>query len=201
MVAMSGYKETIEKVMAGGYDDASDKERNEAVRKITKMSSIAAGAVAIQPIPLVDVALITPIQILQVQAIGHIRGYKLDKKAVLEILSTFGASIVAQNVLMAAAKFVPFLGWIVAPSMAYALTWAIGEVADYYFSHGRGVPSDELRSMFDKVYKQKKTEKQEDNKSNETLKDKLEQLNEAFKSGLIDEAEFTKRKEKLLEDF
>ena len=49
--------------------------------------------------------------------------------AVSEILSTLGASIIAQNVIMAAAKLIPFLGWLITISMAYALTYAIGEAS------------------------------------------------------------------------
>ena len=45
---------------------------------------------------------------------------------------------------MAAAKLIPFAGALITISMAYALTWAIGEVSDHYFRNGRGVPQSEL---------------------------------------------------------
>ena len=32
---------------------------------------------------------------------------------------------------MGAAKFIPFIGWAVGPSMAYALTYAVGDVSDW----------------------------------------------------------------------
>jgi uncharacterized protein (DUF697 family) len=198
---MPSYTDTLSRVMSGGYDDASEEERDEAVRDVTQVCSVAAAALTIQPIPFVDSALIIPIQVGMVQAIGRIRGHSLDRKAVLEILSTFGASIVAQNVAIAAAKFVPFFGWVVAPSMAYALTWAIAEVADHYFRNGRGVPPDELREMFSKVYRQKRTEKEAANKENDSLKAKLQQLKDAYEAGLLDEDEFSAQKEKILADF
>jgi uncharacterized protein (DUF697 family) len=198
---MASYLETFKRVMDGGYDSASDAEKTAAVRDMIQVCSVAAGAVAIQPIPFADIALISPIQIGLAQAIGRIHGQHLDRKSVLEILSTFGASIVAQNVIMAAAKFVPFLGWAVGPSMAYALTYAVGEVSDFYFRSGRGVSPSDLKSMFDKVYKSKRAEKEASAKGNETLKDKLEQLKEAFASGLITEGEFNAKKEELLKSF
>ncbi len=201
MAQESSYLETLKRVMEGDYDDATEEEKREAVKDVIQVCSVAAGAVAFQPIPFIDTVLISPIQIAMVQAIGRIHGSKLDKKSVLEILSTFGASLVAQNVLMAAAKFVPFAGWMVAIAMAYALTYAIGEVSDYYFSHGRGVPQDDLRTMFDRVYKEKKKEKTAAHKDNETLKDKLDQLREARMSELITEEEFERKKEDLLSDF
>ena len=198
---MASYLDTLKRVMEGGYDSATEAEKVQAVRDMIQVCSLAAGAVAIQPIPLIDIALISPIQIGLVQAIGRIHGQHLDKKSVLEILSTFGASLVAQGVIMGAAKFIPFIGWAVGPSMAYALTYAVGDVSDYYFRSGRGVSPEDLKSMFEKVYKAKRSEKETAAKANSSLKDKLEQLKEAFTSGLITEAEFNAKKEELLKSF
>ncbi|MBX2797663.1 MAG: DUF697 domain-containing protein [Myxococcales bacterium] len=195
------YAEVLERIMRGDYDDASAEERSQAVRMSIQACAVASAAVTIQPFPLVDTALLAPIQIGMVQAIGRIHGHRLDTKSVLEILSTLGASIVAQNAIMAAAKFVPFLGWVVTISMAYALTWAIGEVSDHYFSSGRGATSEELRERFKSVYRAKREEKQREHGSNDSLKSRLQQLKEAFEAGLIDEAEFDRKKQDLLSDF
>jgi uncharacterized protein (DUF697 family) len=198
---MASYLDTLERVMKGDYQDASAQEKAEAVRDVIQVCSVASAAVAWQPIPLVDTVLISPIQIAMVQAIGRIHGHKLDRKSVIEILGTFGASLLAQNVIMAAAKLIPFAGWIVGMSMAYALTYAVGEVSDHYFSHGRGVGQQDLREMFDKVYRDKKAEKQAEHRSNATLKDKLEQLKEAYGAGLLSEEEFEAKKQDLLAGF
>ena len=198
---MSGHLDTLKRVLDGDYSEATEDEKARAVRELIQVCAVAGGAVTIQPIPFVDTALLAPIQIGLVQGIGKIHGYKLDKRSILEILSTFGASIVAQNVIMAAAKFIPFLGWLVTISMAYALTWAIGEVSDHYFRNGRNVDEAELRSMFDRVYKSKKTEKEREHKANKTLKQKLEELKEARKEGLLTDEEFEKKKADLLAGF
>jgi uncharacterized protein (DUF697 family) len=193
--------DTLKKVMEGHFEGVDEATKAATIRDLIQVCSIAAGAVAIQPIPLLDIALISPIQIGLVQGIGRVHGHHLDKKSVVEILSTFGASIVAQNVIMAAAKMIPFLGWVVGPSMAYALTYAVGEVSDHYFRAGRGMPNEDLKSMFDKVYKQKRAEKEAANKGNDTLKQKLEQLKEAYAGGLLTEQEFAAKKEELLKNF
>lgn len=198
---MASYTEILDRVMRGDYADASPEERRDAVQGVIQACAVAASAVTVQPFPFLDAALITPIQIGMVQAIGRIHGHQLDRKSVLEILSTLGASIVAQNAVMAAAKFVPFLGWLVTLSMAYALTWAIGEVSNHYFENGRGVPEEDLQAMFKRVYAEKRREKQAANKGNETLKDKLEQLKAAYEAELIDEEEFRRKKEELLAGF
>ncbi len=198
---MDSYLETLKRVMDGDYEDASPEEKTAAVRDVIQVCSVASAAVAWQPIPFMDTLLISPIQIAMVQAIGRIHGFKLDQKSVIEILGTFGASLLAQNVIIAAAKFVPIGGWIVGMSMAYALTYAIGEVSEHYFRHGRGVPQDDLKDMFKKVYREKRAEKQAAHKSNETLKDKLQQLDDARRSGLLTQDEYDQKKQDLLSGF
>jgi len=201
MSLMSTHMETLKRVLEGNYEGASDEEKSQAVRELVQVCSVAAGAMTIQPIPLLDSALIAPIQIGLVQGIGKIYGYKLDRKSILEILSTFGASIVAQNLIMAAAKLIPFFGWMVTISMAYALTWAIGEVSEHYFLNGRNVDKDELKAMFERVYKTKKEEKSKEHKRDSSLKIKLEELKEARKAGLLSDEEFEAKKAEVLAGF
>lgn len=194
------YKEVIDRVLAGDYDDATESERREAVQRVIQLSALAAGAVAFQPLPLLDTVLISPIQIAMVQAVGRIHGHKLDEKSILEMLSTFGASILAQNVILSAVKFIPFFGWLTGISMAYALTWAIGEVSDYYFREGRGVTQQELKERFQEVYSRKKSEKEASLKQagGERLKDRLAQLQEALDAGLLTQEEFDRKRMDIL---
>jgi uncharacterized protein (DUF697 family) len=198
---MASYKETLDRILQGDFDSASPEERAAAVRDVINVCSVGAGAVTFQPIPFLDIALVSPIQIAMVQAIGRIYGHRLDQKAIIEMLSTFGASLLAQNAIIAAAKFIPFAGWVVAISMAYALTYAIGEVADHYFKNGRGVSAEELKSMFDRVYHEKKKEKQEAHEGNSDLKDRLEKLKRARADGILTEEEFERKKQELLQGF
>jgi uncharacterized protein (DUF697 family) len=198
---VAGHFETIKRVVEGDYSGASDEEKARAVRELVQVCSVAAGAVTIQPLPIVDTVLVTPIQIGMVQGIGKIHGYKLDSKSIVEILGTFGASIVAQNMIMAAAKFIPFVGWVVSISIGYALTWAIGEVSDHYFKNGRHVDEAELKAMFERVYRAKKAEKTEQHKADKTLRDKLAELKRAHTDGLLTDAEFEAKKAELLASF
>ncbi|MEM7153343.1 MAG: DUF697 domain-containing protein [Myxococcota bacterium] len=198
---MATHLATLKRVLDGNYDDASEAEKARAVRELVQVCSVSAGAMTVQPIPLLDTALITPVQIGLVQGIGKIHGHKLDHKSIVEILSTFGASVVAQNLIMAAAKLIPFFGWVVTISMAYALTWAIGEVSDHYFRNGRNVDEAELKAMFERIYASKKEEKSKEHKRDSTLKAKLEQLKEARKSGLLTDEEFEAKKAAVLADF
>jgi uncharacterized protein (DUF697 family) len=198
---VSGHLDTIKRVLDGDYTDATAEQRAAAVKELVQVCSVAASAMTIQPFPLLDTALIAPIQIAMVQGIGKIHGHKLDSKSILEMLSTFGASIVAQNVIMAAAKLVPFVGWIVTISMAYAMTWAIGEVSDHYFRNDRKVDEAELKAMFERVYKAKKAEKTEQHKGDSAMKEKLEKLKKAHADGLLTDEEFEAKKAAVLASF
>ena len=198
---MATYRETFQRVLDGDYTDASPEERTAAVREVIEMGAGAAAIVSFQPIPFLDLVLVSPIQIGMVQAIGRVHGHKLDQKSVIEILSTFGASILAQNLIVSSTKLIPFAGWVAAPAMSFALTWAVGEVSDHYFRHGRGVTPDELREMFKKVYREKKEEKVAAHKGNSTLKERLEQLKSAREAGVLTEEEFEAKKAEILRDF
>src|SRR5262245_31823922 len=101
---MSSYADTIGRVMNGSFDHASLEEKTKAVRDVTVVCSVAAAAVAVQPVPLLDMALLAPIHVGMVQAIGRVHGATLDRKSVVEILGTFGASIVTRGVVLSALK-------------------------------------------------------------------------------------------------
>jgi uncharacterized protein (DUF697 family) len=198
---MADYRETIRRVYDGDFDNATAQEREEAVVDIIQMCSAAAAAVTVQPVPLVDTILISPIQIAMVQAIGRIYGHRLDKQAIGEILSTFGASIIAQNAIIAAGKLLPFVGWALSIAMAFALTYAIGEASDLYFSSGRSASIEELRGHFTQVYETKKQEWTTRIKADRCLKARLDELVEARKSGAITEEEFEQKKKEILTEF
>jgi uncharacterized protein (DUF697 family) len=195
-----GYMETVARVMHGNFENATDAEKLAAVRDVTAVCSVAAAAVAVQPLPLLDLALLAPVQIGMVQAIGQVHGHKLDAKSCVEMLATFGGSIVTRSILGSVVKFIPIFGWAASASMAYAMTYALGEVSHCYFASGRGMSSTELRSLFRRVYDAKREEKERAAKANETLADKLRQLAGAYEAGLLTEEEYRRKKEDIMKD-
>ena len=196
-----GFAATCERVVTSGFDGASAVERDGAVRELVLGASVAGAAACVQPIPLLDTVLLLPLHATLVQAIARVHGYELDKKAVVEILGTFGVSIVARHAIRSAVRFIPGLGLIVGASMGYAMTYAIGEVADHYFRSGRGIPSSELRTLFEETYRTKRAEKERAHADDRSLKRKLEQLREAFDAGFLSGDEYAKMKEELLAGF
>jgi hypothetical protein len=108
--------------------------------------------------------------------------------------------------MMAAAKFVPYLGWMVTVSVAHALTYALGELMDGYFVRGRSMLPAEMREMLKRLYKEK-FERVYRGRRNE-LKMKLGRapemrrdlvaLDDARREGRIDDEERDRRKEEIL---
>ena len=195
---MTSATSTFDRVLSGEWESASDEEKRAAVRDVMTVASVASAALAVQPIPLVDLAILAPIHVGMVRAIGAIHGYRLDAKAVLEMLSSLGASLLARAAVLGAVRLVPFVGWAIAIPMAYATTWSIGEVAVHYFRTGRGVGPEHMRALFEHCYEAKKREKEQSQKAQGGLRERLRQLVEAKDAGLIDEAEFQRKKEEIL---
>jgi uncharacterized protein (DUF697 family) len=189
---------TFTRVVAGGFDGATDDDKRRASRDVIQMASVAAAATAVQPIPGLDLALLVPIHVGMVQAIGRIHGYTLDGKAVIEMLSSFGAALVARSVLISTVKLLPFVGWIAAIPVAFAITHSIGECAHVYFASGRGVSKDEMRSMFERFYEKAKADKDAETKANASLKQRLTAVVAAYEAGVLSEEEFERKKKEIL---
>ena len=176
-----------------------DAKTDETVQKDIKRAGVATAAVAVQPVPFVEMIFITPIQIAMVRRIGSLRGYKLDKKSALEIWKAFRASVLTQQAVITAVKFVPAVGSIAAASVAYSLTTTIGEVADYYYRHERKTPAGQLLRLFKTLLAQKRDQKTPDEVRN--IKEKRRDLDELEKeraSRKLSAAEYERRKNKIL---
>jgi uncharacterized protein (DUF697 family) len=183
---------------SAGSRATSDEERDRAASEVIRVGSVVAAAVVIQPIPVLDLALITPIQIAMVKAIGGIYGYTLDWKTAFGIIGAFGASIATQNIVVASAKMVPFAGLPVAISVAYAMTHAIGVASKSYFKSGRKLSRARMRQLFAADFEATRTAKLQAASKDPALERELSQLAEAYRAGKLGEQEYMQKKEELL---
>lgn len=199
------------KILQGNIRPVTYNEKIEAVFEAQRACAMMAAALAAQPVPLLDIGILIPIQVRMVQAIGKMHDRPLDKASVREILDLYGLGIAAQLALMSAAKLVPGLGSLAAPSLAYAMTLAIGEVADHYVQHGRGVlprpftaswlQDKNVKKTFQKLIKQRRAEFIQIAQSDDGLAQKLEQLRIAYTKDLMSEDEYKKMKSEVLSAF
>jgi uncharacterized protein (DUF697 family) len=192
------YSETLRRIYAGDFDQLPEEDKKRAVDELVTACSLAAAAVALQPIPLVDLPLIMAIQLAMVQGIARIRGYHLDKKSVYEVYRTLRTSFLTHQAAIVAAKLVPTFGWAVSASAAYALTFAFGEVADKYFRAGRKLAPAELRELFKRVYKEKRRDKRSALRRDPNLPRELAEVERARQRGEFNDEQVAQRREDLL---
>jgi uncharacterized protein (DUF697 family) len=174
----------------------SEPDADQAARVIRNYS-IAAAAAAVQPVPLVDLALLTPIQVGMVRSIAMVYGQPLGLRSALELLGTFGTSLIAQHAIMAAVKLAPGAALPVAISVAYAITYAIGEASKVHFQRGPSLSNENLRDVFRRTYRKQRGAVKHAVK-NKQLVGELRRLTAARRNGQIDDAEYERRKRALI---
>jgi len=72
-----GYKELIEKLLSGNFDQATQKERDQPRSRSSMPLLWTSVAVSFIPIPFIE----APIQITMVRAIGKVYGQELDENS------------------------------------------------------------------------------------------------------------------------
>lgn len=185
------YKVLLQRLLSGDFEQATQKERDEVVFKITQASAVTAAVISIIPVPLIE----SPIQITLVRAIGQVYNQELDEKVVLEILSVIGGNVLLRQLI----KLIPYAGVIVNISRVYGTTWAIGAAAEYYFKHNREVEKEELLKVFQTVLKQKTREKETQMKERHT-EERLGELKKLLQKGLITQDEYDKKREAIISE-
>jgi len=120
---------------------------------LLKSFSAVCGVIAVQPIPLADMPILTTLQTLMVGMIIHTTGRPFSARLVAEFLGALGFNIGAGFVLREGARalvrVVPIWGNAVSGFVAGAGTYAIGKAAIAYFIEDK--PIQETRKIFRKI--------------------------------------------------
>jgi uncharacterized protein (DUF697 family) len=146
---------SIEPERAERLVHASEEERTSAVAELIHKTSITAGVSSLQPVPVLDAAILTPLQYRMVRTIGRIRGCGVDDKEVNRMFHAVRKPIIASQAWLLVAKLLQWIPWvpeIFAFSLSYSLTFAMGKVSDEYFTR-KGMSVDELEPRLDEVSK------------------------------------------------
>lgn len=122
--------------------------------------SILNGALELLPQSLATMAII-PLQMKLVYRVGQAYGYELDRSHIKELLAALGVGLTSQYVEEAARKLIGGLFRKVAgglggalgrqatsSAMAFASTYALGQVAKLYYGGGRTLSVDKLKQAF-----------------------------------------------------
>ena len=105
-------------------------------------SSAAAAGAGLAQIPGSDNAVITPIQLAMITAIGEVHGVAVTKPMALGALSAASAGVVGRSLSQFLVGWIPAYGNAVNATTAFAITQAIGWAADAMFREGK-IPESE----------------------------------------------------------
>ncbi|MFV0415994.1 MAG: YcjF family protein [Chthoniobacterales bacterium] len=124
--------------------------RERVAHTLLKSFAGITGIIAVQPIPLADMPVLTSLQSLMVLMIAGASGRRINARTVGEFISALGINVGAGLILREGArniaKFVPIGGNAVSGFIAGAGTYGIGKAAIAYFIHA--APQGEVRRVF-----------------------------------------------------
>jgi uncharacterized protein (DUF697 family) len=108
-----------------------------AVDEIVRGRAALCAAVALEPIPLLDLAIVLPLHLQMVVQIGKVYGFQLSKERAKEIVLEFGGTVALTYATRTAArsvlKFIPVLGPVLNAPIVFTSTYALGMLAERYF--------------------------------------------------------------------
>jgi uncharacterized protein (DUF697 family) len=123
-------------------------------------ASVTNAALELLPESLASLAIL-PLQVRLAYQIGKAYGYELDQGHIKEFLATLGVGLAGQYLEQFGRKLLGgLLGAVLggvgravghqaaSSGMAFATTWALGQLAKQYYGGGRTLDADKLRAAF-----------------------------------------------------
>jgi uncharacterized protein (DUF697 family) len=119
-------------------------QRKEQLRRVstsvTRRFSTTASGIGAAPIPVADIAVITPLQLLLVAFVAGLSCRRFSLDSAREFMAAaginVGAAFGAREVVRGVARLVPTVGAGISGAMAGATTYGIGKAAEAYFFAG-----------------------------------------------------------------
>ena len=154
--------------------------------------SAICAAVAVQPIPFADIFVLTPLQAYMGTRIAKIRNYELSFDTIYrEIILVLGLGYLAQQTAIGLYKTViPFLGGFTTIPLVFILTYAIGQVMDFYVKakkDKRVIDKEELKITFKHFRKDSKAKF-----SKKEIRDFVNKIKEEYKNHSYKPEKFVK---------
>ena len=132
-------------------------------------ASITNAALELLPETLASMAIL-PLQVRMVYRIGQAHGYELDQGHIKEFIATLGVGLTGQYLEQFARKLLggalgSVLGGLgraagrqaASSGMAFATTWAIGQLAKQYYGGGRTLDAARLKAAFSPLVEEGQT--------------------------------------------
>jgi small GTP-binding protein len=176
--------------------DLQLKERR--IRALIYSKAGVCAAVAMAPIPVADILVLTPIQMAMVATIGYFHGVEVSADRAGELMGVMGAGVGLREAARQLVKLVPGYGLVVSAGIAFAGTVALGETANYWFARQMKVDAQDLKELFSRVASKAKQEyalradkaSASDRVADERVRTEVEALRARLAQGAISQTEF-----------
>jgi uncharacterized protein (DUF697 family) len=107
------------------------------VEALVRARAALCAAVALEPVPLLDLAIVLPLHLQMVVQIGKVYGFDLSttraKEIVLELGSAVALTYATRTATRSVLKLVPVLGPVLNAPIVFTGTYALGMLAQTYF--------------------------------------------------------------------
>jgi len=174
--------------------------KEKKAREIVNPAATVAAAAALSPIPVSDIAIITPTQITMVLRIAWLYVGEITFERAKELFAVVGGGLALRYAYQAIVSLIPVLGQIAGPVIAFGGTKALGETAILYFKLGGKVTKEEI----DETYKRAKEKAEKEFKNSDIMdnikkyKDQIKKLKEKLSKKEISQEEFESEITKLV---
>lgn len=170
-----------------------DMEITEDILKYSVLSAVA-GAMPVPGVAIVADLAVIALQAKMVHDIGQYWGHAMDQKAISafmgSVMGSAGMRIAVNNV----ARLIPGWGSAFGAATSFATTYALGRVAQRYFTEGREFDDTELKDLFSRAKDEGRSrftsEEQRIARAREAHGERLAELNDALASGAMTRAEY-----------
>ncbi len=127
---------------------ADQELKQRQIRTIIQTGAGSAAVVALMPIPVADIAILTPLQIAMVAKIAGYHGHTLSDAGATEFMAVVGAGYGLREIARQLVKLIPVGGSVISAAIAYGGTYALGEAANAWFESDMKMPPDELKEVY-----------------------------------------------------
>ena len=193
-------------------DHPTQNNKNEIAQEIVKTHLLLAVGGGLIPIPLVDFAAVTGVQINMIRSLAKVFGQDFNEQIGKSVVSSLVGSSLAR-LAASAIKTIPIIGSILgAASMSVlsgASTYAVGQVFIQHFGKGGSLHdfnAEQAKAQYQEEFEKgkqfsvrmEKEHKANQAQSREEIFAALERLNDLKNRGVLSEEEYLSQKEKLL---
>lgn len=127
--------------------DASSSDRRYKAENLIKNHMMAAGAVSVVPLPLLDMAAIAAVQLRMIQKLAAMYGKSFSESPARNTIAGLAGGVVGHSAgvitALSLAKAIPGVGWVLGmvslPVVVGASTYAIGRVYQRHFEEGGSI--------------------------------------------------------------